>query len=89
MPTVHPAQRRVLEGQGLTQPGGGGKFPIPNREYLRRAIQAYGRSATPGATKAWIIRRAHDLKATDLLPESWGMSPAENARVVLARRSQQ
>lgn len=54
-----------------TQPGEGDRYPIENTEDLKRAIKAYGRSKTPGKTKAWIISRAKALGATNLLPEGW------------------
>lgn len=84
---THSAQRTVMAREHLTQPGGGGKFPIPNREYLRKAIAAYGRSNTPDATKAWIISRAHALDATDMLPEAWGVGKAAAAKTMAMRRS--
>lgn len=71
------AQRAVMAAHGVAQPGG--RYPIPNREYLKRAIQAFGRSKTPGATKAHIISRARALHAEDLLPDTWGAGPAAAA----------
>lgn len=83
---LHAAQRQVMKTQGLTQPGGGGKFPIPNRTYLAKAIHAYGRSNSPAATKAWIIRRAHDLGAVDMLPAEWGVGPAGAAAALASKK---
>jgi hypothetical protein len=53
-------------------PGGG--FPIRNVSDLKNAIQAYGRAKNKPAAKAWIIRKAKELKSTDLLPEAWGVT---------------
>lgn len=84
--SVHPAQRKIFKREGVTQPGSD-KFPIPNREYLRKAISAYGRSSTPGATKAWIISRARALGAMDMLPEAWGVGPAAAAKQMATKRA--
>lgn len=48
-----------------------GSYPIRNRSDLKNAIQAIGRSKNPAKTKAWIKKRARELDAEDLLPESW------------------
>lgn len=50
-----------------------GAFPIRNKGELRRAILAYGRApADKKATvKRFIIRRARELGATDMLPAGW------------------
>ncbi len=62
-------QREKLAEKGEAKPDGG--FPIRNRADLKRAIQAYGRAKNKVATKAWIIKRAKELDAVDLLPEDW------------------
>lgn len=78
------SQRAVMAAHGVAMPGG--RFPIPNREYLKRAIQAFGRSKSPDATKAFIIKRAHDLHSEDLLPDEWGASPkAAAARLAVKK----
>jgi hypothetical protein len=61
--------REKLAEKGQAMPGGG--FPIRNRADLKRAIQAYGRASNKAAAKAWIIKRAKALDATDLLPDDW------------------
>lgn len=48
-----------------------GSFPIRNTADLKRAIQAFGRAKDKNAAKRWIMKRARELNATDLLPESW------------------
>jgi hypothetical protein len=48
-----------------------GGYPIRNRADLKRAIQAFGRAKDKVKTKAWIIRRARELNAVDMLPEGW------------------
>lgn len=69
MPDFPAKQRQKLADKGQAMPQGG--FPIRNRADLKRAIQAIGRASNPDAAKAWIRKRARELNATDLLPESW------------------
>lgn len=71
MVTFTAEQRQELAKEHEALPGGG--FPIRNRADLKRAIQAFGRAKNPNAAKRWIIRRARELEAEDLLPESWNV----------------
>lgn len=52
-----------------------GSFPIRDRQELAKAILALGRAKNPDAVKRHIIKRARALKALDLLPESWHVTP--------------
>jgi hypothetical protein len=61
--------RRRLAESGEAMPDG--SYPIVTIEDLRNAIQAFGRSDDPRATKEHIKRRARALGRTDLLPENW------------------
>lgn len=61
--------RRRLAQSGQAMPDG--SYPIVTVEDLRNAIQAFGRSDDPRATKEHIKRRARALGRTDLLPENW------------------
>ena len=63
------ATRRRLAEQGLAMPDG--SYPIVTVEDLRNAIQAFGRTDNPAATKEHIMRRARALGRTDLIPENW------------------
>jgi len=72
-----PEQLKELESRGLTMKGGG--FPIENVGDLENAIHAYGRARNPEATRAWIIKRAHDLDRDDLIPEDWETGPDNDA----------
>lgn len=63
------ATRRRLAEQGLAMPDG--SYPIVTVEDLRNAIQAFGRTDNPRATKEHIMRRARALGRTDLIPENW------------------
>lgn len=62
-------QREKLADEDEAMPDG--SYPIRNRSDLKNAIQAFGRSKNPAKTKAWIKKRARELDAEDLIPESW------------------
>lgn len=62
-------QREKLADEDEAMPDG--SYPIRNRSDLKNAIQAFGRSKNPEKTKAWIKKRARELDAEDLIPESW------------------
>jgi uncharacterized protein len=64
-------QRKKWAEQGVALPDG--SWPIPNRDYLTRAIQSFGRQAPGDAAKikAWIKKRARALGAEDMIPEGW------------------
>ena len=62
--------RRAMAKAGDALPDG--SFPIKDEEDLKNAIQAFGRAADPKAAKLHILKRATDLGAEDLIPESWG-----------------
>lgn len=65
------SQRQTLADKGQAMPSGA--FPIRNRADLAKAIMAIGRAKDPQAARRWIIRRARELGATDLLPSSWNV----------------
>ena len=69
MPDFNTMQRQRLAAKNQAMPDG--SFPIRNIADLKRAIQAYGRAKDKAAAKAWIIKRARQLGAEDLLPEDW------------------
>lgn len=56
-----------------TLPGSDTRFPIEKPEDVTAAVRAYGRAKPEDKprVKAWIIRRARELGATDRLPEAW------------------
>jgi len=63
------AARERMAGAGTAMPDG--SFPIANRADLQNAIQSVGRAKDYEKAKAHIIRRAKELNAVDMLPESW------------------
>ena len=69
MPDFNQMQRQRLAAKNQAMPDG--SFPIRNVADLKRAIQAYGRAKNKASAKAWIIKRAKQLGALELLPESW------------------
>lgn len=64
-----------------------GSFPIRDRAELEKAIKAHGRAKDPEAVKKWIIKRAKQLKATDLLPDGW-CPPGEHYEMKLSQPMQ-
>ena len=49
-----------------------GSYPIENKQDLKNAIKAFGRTGSNKAqTKKHIIKRAKALNAINLLPEKW------------------
>jgi hypothetical protein len=63
-----PETGSFVIGPGLLT---GNSFPIANKQDLRNAIRAYGRSKNKAATKRHIIARARALGASDLIPDDW------------------
>ena len=63
------ATRERMAEAGTAMPDG--SFPIANRADLMNAIQSVGRAKDYEKAKAHIVRRAKELNATDMLPESW------------------
>jgi hypothetical protein len=79
-------QRDKLASSGAAMPDG--SYPIPDKDALRRAIQAFGRAKNPAATKRHIIKRARALGATSMLPEDWGGAPAKGMSIAAGHLSQ-
>ena len=69
-------QRKTLADKG--QAMSNGSFPIRNTADLKRAIQAYGRARNKVKAKAWIIKRAKELDALNLLPMAWRAAEQSN-----------
>lgn len=63
------ASRERMSESGNAMPDG--SFPIANRADLMNAIRSVGRAKDYEKAKAHIIRRAKELNAIDMLPESW------------------
>lgn len=62
-------QRDAMAKEGNALPDG--SFPIGNREDLQNAIMAFGRAKDKEAAKRHIMKRARDLGAESMIPESW------------------
>ena len=69
-------QRREHARQGIALPDG--SYPIPNREYLGRAIHALGRGTKnpKSKIKAHIVRRARALGCESMIPDAWQKNDA-------------
>lgn len=77
MPEFSTAQRKELSAKKMSLPDG--SYPIRNVSDLKNAIASFGRAKNPALTKKWIIKRAKELDATDLLPEAWGVDSVEQS----------
>jgi hypothetical protein len=64
------SDRRKLADSGDALPDG--SFPIKNVDDLKNAIAAFGRAKDPEAAKDHIIKRATELDAEDMIPQTWG-----------------
>lgn len=62
-------QRRKLQGKGQALPGG--RFPIADKEDLRKAIHLAGHASDQARVRAYIKRRAAALGATGMIPDTW------------------
>lgn len=77
------ASRKALAGAGQAMPGG--RYPIPNVDFLKRAVRSIGRTP-PGqrpAVVAWIKKRASALGQPKLAAN---LSNAADAALELANR---
>jgi hypothetical protein len=67
--------RKKLGAQGKALPSksdGAPRYPIPNVEYLKKAIKAVGRGkGDHSVIRRYIMRRARALGATNLIPDNW------------------
>lgn len=70
-------ERKKLAKEGLALPDG--SFPIRNKQDLKDAIHAIGLARSYSKTKKWIIKRARELDAVDLLPEKWKVKDSSNS----------
>jgi hypothetical protein len=62
----------LAAGEAIKNANGEPSYPIGDRADLENAIRALGRGSAPHADiKAYIVKRATALKATDLLPADW------------------
>lgn len=65
-------QRRDMAKNGQAMPDG--SYPIANKQDLAKAILTVGLGTNPAAAKAWIIKRARELNALDMLPKAWNIT---------------
>lgn len=61
-------ERKDMADKGLALPDG--SFPVKDLEDLKNAIQAYGRSKDQAAAAKFIAKRAKELSAEDLIPDT-------------------
>jgi len=83
---VTQAQRDAWAKSGVAMPDG--SWPIPNADYLDKAVRAYGRTGSQGhpntLVKRWIIKRARALNLVSHLPDSWNVSKSRDPRIAYA-----
>src|ERR1700733_1932622 len=61
------------QGKAFKNPDGTFSYPIDNVSDLKNAIRAVGRgNADHDAIRAYVIKRAKALGASDLIPDNWG-----------------
>jgi hypothetical protein len=76
-PDTSTRKRLAKSGKAMpdTGQGTGGRFPIRNRSDLAKAIRAVGRASggEEGRRKVrrFIMRRARELGASNMIPDSW------------------
>jgi cation transport regulator ChaB len=63
-------ERKKYAKEGIAMDDG--SYPIPDKDALEDAVQAYGRASNKAATKRHIMKRAKALDAESSLPEDWG-----------------
>lgn len=71
-------KRKEAADKGWALPDG--SYPIEDVEDLKKAIQSYGRAKNERATKRHIMKRAHALGKTSLLPKGWAGSAFDPAK---------
>lgn len=70
MGTHDAAERRSMAKKGQALPGG--RFPISDREDLRKAIRLAGHAkGDKAAVRAYIKRRAAALGLSSMIPDDW------------------
>lgn len=70
--TAEQQRTMLANGQALKGPDGEPSYPIGDKADLTRAIHAVGRGAGDhDRIRAYIIRRAKALGATDQIPDNW------------------
>lgn len=84
---VSTDERKKLASKG--QAKSDGSYPIANVSDLRNAIKAWGRGGATASDKAWIIRRARALGATNLLPDKWQVSKLAPSKAVVIKSEAQ
>lgn len=65
-----------------TQPVSEHPFEITDRDDLQHAIESFARAGNPELVKAFIMKRAHELNAEDMLPGDWKASPLNKASLL-------
>jgi hypothetical protein len=73
MPTKKERKAAARTGAALPDAESGGRYPVRNKEDLRKAIRAVGRSTktSHSVVRKHIIRRARALGLSSMIPDTW------------------
>lgn len=82
--SIPEEERMSLAEKGQALPDG--SYPIRNEGDLKNAIQAFGRAKKSERTQVrkHIMKRARQLKSTDLIPEEWASAASLEAEAMVA-----
>lgn len=70
----------LKSGKAFKNPDGEPSYPIGDKDDLSKAIKAVGRgSGDHDSIRAYIVRRAKALGASDMIPEDWSSSGSNKA----------
>lgn len=70
--TAEQERQMLAQGHAMKGPDGSPSYPIGNKTDLANAIHAVGRGgADHDSIRAYIMRRAKDLGASDMIPSTW------------------
>jgi len=70
LPELSHEQRMDLAARGEAMPDG--SYPTPDCQYLKHAVQAYGRETGDREDlRKYLVRRAVKLGCTELIPDDW------------------
>ena len=81
---ISEEERMALAKKGQALPDG--SYPIRNEEDLKNAIHAFGRAkkSERAQVRKHIIKRARQLKSSDLIPEGWTSAASAEAEAMVA-----
>lgn len=72
-PTKAQRKTAAAKGQAMPDKETGGRYPVRNKNDLRKAIRAVGRGTktSHSTIRQFIIRRARALGLSSMIPDTW------------------